>query len=194
MRRRKNIYERANEISILKVLRDFFGIDHPDADRPWSGYCPFGFEHPDGGVDKDFRTNSKQNTAMCFAMHGYLTPVKLIQIRKEISAKRAALFLLEHYDLLREKPYPERWADILRDKAEREADKGDTNDLVEALRIALTAHEAYADQQYSDDFNNRLEAHLNALDTLLKNDGSESDVREWYEQAKFDLIKYLEEA
>lgn len=194
-RKALDLIERANRISIFTVLEDFFGIRHPASGRSYKGYCPFGFEHPDGGIDKGWRTYPATNSSYCFVMHGFMPPVRLIQIRRDVKATTAARHLLEHYGLLRPRPYHERFKELVAERETRLTNIGQTAYLVEALHTALAAHPSYAEAQFSDRFSGAVESELERLDALLADKGSatEEGVREWFRQAKQELTQLLED-
>jgi hypothetical protein len=190
-RRRKSPIERANEISVFDVLFDFFGINHPRSGRSYKGYCPFAFEHPDGGLDKQFRTYPETNTAYCFEMHGQLTPVNLIAYRKELTHRRAAEFLLDHYGLSKPKDYRERWQRLI-DARSTPSAVTNGQDLVEALTVFLKQHPAYERCQYDDGFLSTLNSCLEVLDQILERKPEEELIRAWYDIAKDTMVGILD--
>lgn len=188
------LIERANEISIFGVLEDLFGIKVPSEGRSFKSYCPYAFEHPDGGVEKGWRTYPSTNSSFCFVMHGYLDPVRLVSIQRDVRPVEAAKWLLRHYGLLKPVSYGRRMQELL---AEREASVqrvGSTAYLVEALQAALSAIPAYAERQFAPDVAAAMEEELEGLDAILVNirgDPSEP-VRSWYSEAKRHLSRIVE--
>lgn len=193
----QRLIERTNEVvSVFDVLTDFFGISHPSQGRSYKGYCPFGFEHPDGGSEKGFRTYPATNSSYCFFQHGSMPPVRLIQIDKGWKAVRAAYFLLDHYGLSKPQHYRKRFAALQIARETAGANLGRTSYLVEALHTGLASHEKYQDAQYTDTFSAALEEELETLDGLLadRDTATEEAVREWYAKARRRLLEVLNES
>lgn len=193
----EKLIEKANrEVDIFKVLEEFFDIRHPSEGKSWKGYCPFGFEHPDGGVDKGWRTYPATNSSYCFVMHGYLTPVRLIQIQTGRKAAASAKYLLEHYGLLGSYDWRERFQEISADRAQRQNEPlGAVSYVVEALNMSLEDHPAYESEQYKSYFAEALEAELGRLDqTLSVSKTTEEDIRRWLQEAKANLLELLDDA
>ena len=193
MTRKKSLIERANDINFFDVLKEFFEIDLPRTGTPYASHCPFTFEHPKP-EEKKFRSYPDSNSGYCFVMHGSLTPVKLIALRKGISWRKAAEFLLDHYGLLRPRPYPERWAELqaARQAREEAPEVGDTSDIVEALRTSLAAHPAYTEAQYDSEYLRRFDRLLRALDDLIERGAPEEVIRQWFQIAKARMIELLD--
>lgn len=174
--------DRANAVPIQSVLSDLFGIYVPTGlDRSWKTTCAFSFEHPDGGVERNMRVYGS-NSAFCFAMHGFLTPVRLIQIRSEVGAKRAAAILSERYGLVKRVPYWERMRQLVLDKSVKVQDSGSPTHAVAALQAALGRLESYQVRQFDQDVMQAMEDELERLDEVLRT-RVEGGVREWFREA-----------
>lgn len=175
----------ANTLDVFDVLYDFFGSRYPRSGRSGKEPCPFGFEHPDGGYEKAFRTYPEGNNGYCFAAHGYLDPVRLVQIKDDLSATIAARKLLEHYDLLKPMPYWERFAEVQRLVATRRTEVGNLSYAVEALHVALRTHPAYDTGQYAQPFTEALERCLSVLDKIAASrpDQAEALLSRWFEKS-----------
>jgi hypothetical protein len=188
------LIRRANkEVSVFDVLEKEFSIRHPREGRSYKGYCPFAFEHPDGGVEKGFRTYPGTNTAYCFVLHGSLNPVRIVELKEDVPPLEAARKLLSDRGLLEPKDVMERWNDALRAN-ERGVELGDPQVLVEALQEFLRTHPAYAEQSLSPRFMGEMEVQLNVLDRVLDDPRvSESIVRAWFSKAKVELQAVLDE-
>jgi hypothetical protein len=188
------LIERANDISIFKVLADVFNIYHPPEGRSYKGYCPFAWEHPDGGLDKGFRTYPSTNSAHCFVMHGYLGPVKLVQIGQDLRPVEAAKWLLREYGLLKPRSYQARFAEVREEMEARERSIGSTAYLVEALQSYLARVPGYEDKQFSSQVAGVMEEELERLDALLVSPGDpRRAVRDWYYNARRHLTQVVEE-
>jgi hypothetical protein len=141
---------KADEISIYVVLKDFLSLDIPITPEgsSWKTYCPWRHEHPDGGLDKGFRVYPDSNSAMCFPMHGYLTPSRVIAVHFSERPLSAAERLLRHYGMLKEAPWWERFTDLAR---EREQSNMTINPAyaVATLHSVLRSKTNYATLQYS---------------------------------------------
>lgn len=188
------LVEQANDISIFKVLRDFFDLDLPSEGKSYKSWCPFGFEHPDGGIERTWRTYPATNSSYCFSGHGYMPPVRLISIQKGWGSFKAAEYLLEIYGLLKKKSYRERYNETVLDREMRQESPGPATDLVEALHVALRAHPGYAAHQFDESYQQTLEGALASLDAMLSNKATEVDIRAWFDEARGALGKVLDES
>lgn len=188
------LVERANsEISIYRVLRDLFDIDVPgEGTRSYKSWCPFGFEHPDGGVERTWRTYPATNSSYCFNGHGFMPPVRLVSIQKGWPSYRTARYLLEIYGLLKQKNYRERYDEMVVGRETRQESLGAAGDLVEALHVALKSHPGYVDGQYGERFQQEFGVALAGLDGILSGKATEVAVREWFAQAREKLWKVLD--
>jgi len=188
------LIQAANEIDLYDVLAEFFEVHLPREGKSGKQPCPFGFEHPDGGMDKAFRTYPDGNHAYCFGGHGYLDPVRLIQIKDDISATAAARRLLEHYNVLNPMPYWERFAEVQREVASRRTEVGDTSYAVEALSVALRAHPAHAQGQYSSQYSESFSRCLEVLNHLSKvrPDQADAKLSEWFDRSKALMLRTLD--
>jgi hypothetical protein len=187
----RSLVQRANkEISVFEVLETEFDVRHPREGQSYKGYCPFAFEHPDGGMDKGFRTYPGTNSAYCFVQHGYLTPVRLIQLKDDLTVVEAAKKLLDSKGLL-EPPDPfKRWHEV---KAAHDREEiGEPQVLVEALHTKLAQHPGYVEHAMDQRFMQVMEHQLGVLDRILADERvSDFVVRAWFSKACFDLEKTL---
>lgn len=190
---RRDVVTWANEsISIFDLLQGLFGVDAPREGGSFKIFCPFSFEHPDGGVERACRTYPETNSAYCFALHGRLTPVKLYALAKDLRYKQAAVELLRRAGLYDPRPWKERLPEVL---AEREAakatrtDLGDPQTLVAALHTSLRSHPAYPVAGVSPALSGALEARMALLEGLS---GVEA-VRTWYDESKKVLWEALDQ-
>jgi hypothetical protein len=193
---RRDLVEWANEaISIFDVLEDLFGIVHPRDGGSYKGHCPFEFEHPDGGLEKGFRTYPATNTAYCFVLesHGSLTPVRLVALRKELPYRRAAAWLLEQKGLLRPRAWQDRWREVMTERSVT-VGHGNPQELLEALHESLRDHPAYPPGGVSPALTAAIETELSKLEGLLIRDASGDEVRAWFLSAKESLHLVLERA
>lgn len=117
-RRADKLFERANAVSIATVLADFCDTNVPSEGRSWKGWCPFGWEHSDGGLDRNWRVYPQTNTSYCFDTHGAMGPVKLVMMKREVPAKKAAYIILDKYGLSKPRYYKERWEELTKERAE----------------------------------------------------------------------------
>jgi hypothetical protein len=189
---KRNYVERADrEVSIFDVLTDFFNINVPRSGISYKTYCPFAFEHEDGGTDKGFRTYPGTGTAYCFVMHGKLTPVRLIAYSRGWRYDRAARYLLDRYGLLH-RPWPERWAEL---QAERSMSVGigDPQELVAALHDGIRTHPADPAGGLSPKLSRAVEQEMDILDKLLTEGAGRDAVEAWFSQAKVRLIGLLDQ-
>jgi hypothetical protein len=194
--RRRDLIEKANDaVSIFDVLAEEFGIRHPREGRSFKGHCPFGFEHPDGGIEKGYRTYPETNTSHCFVMHGQLTPVRLIALQNDWSQRRSAEYLLRKAGLLDARPWQERWNEMETERiAPATPDLGDPQDLVEALHESLRGHPAYPAGGVSPTLSDALDARLRVLERVLGTGlATKEHVAAWYEATKIRLRQVLDE-
>lgn len=189
----ERLIERANtEVPIFDVLRDFFDIVVPREGESYKARCPFGSEHPDGGMDKGWRTYPGSNSSYCFVQHGSMGPVRLVQLREGIRAVRAADRILDRYGLNRARPWRDRYWDVAAEVDQREGRSvtGDPTYAVEALNIALRAEPAYATRQFDDDVLHAMEAVLDLLDVVIASNNPEV-MREWYDKSKSAMLRIV---
>lgn len=179
-----DMIDRANEIDIFTVLKDFFNIDVPSEGESFKSYCPFGEEHPDQGRDKSWRTYPATNSSYCFTEHGVLTPVRLVQLQREEWASASAEFLLRKYDLLKPKPWRERYALLMERREQSETSMGNPQHAVEALQMALQNVEGYPSRQFDADVREGMEKVLGALEKVFASETPDQTLREWFTRAK----------
>jgi hypothetical protein len=176
------LIEEANTVPIQRVLEDEFGIVVPgELSRSWKTNCPFGFEHPDGGVEKAMRVYGS-NTAYCFSTHGMLTPVRLIQIKTERRAATAAKRLAERYGLRVGEPYWEKAKRLILERDEAGMKVGSPSNAVQALQRSLARVPNYETRQFDTDVTLAMEEQLEALDVAMRS-RTPGAVREWLREA-----------
>lgn len=190
----ERLIERADtEVSIFDVLADFFGMRVPREGRSFKSRCPFADEHPDGGrLDKGFRTYPGSNSSMCFVVHGYMGPVRLVQLRFGLRAVTAADKILDAYGLSRPRPWRDRLREAMVEAEQRAAapGTGDPAHAVEALHIALRKEPAYVTRQFDDDVLHAMDVVLDRLDVVMAT-GDPDAVRRWYDAAKNAMLKIV---
>lgn len=183
------LIDRANDFPIQTLLEDEFGIYVPiDLPRSWKAYCPFSFEHPDGGTDRTLRVYPS-NTAYCFALHGMMRPVRLVMMQREIPAAAAARWILEKYGLESAAlPYWERMPRLVLEHEFRTSAGGSPVHAVEALQQALLTQPGYLDRQYDPDVVEEVERWLEKLDALA-DVHQEGALHEWLKEALSSIGK-----
>lgn len=187
------LIERANEVSIFDVLRDFFNLHLPREGRSFKSYCPFAEEHPDGGLDKGWRTYPATNSSMCFPLHGYMPPVRLIQIKYRERAGKSAERILRSYDLLKPRHWRDRYTELAHSKEHQPHEVvGNPQHAVGALNYALRTHPDYAVKQFNPEIMAAMEIVLDALDQSVST-GDPEQVREWFIKAKAAMLRKLGE-
>lgn len=181
----------ANRIPVIRVLRDLWSAQVPEGlgHRSWKTYCPLGWEHPDGGVDKGFRVYEQTNTSYCFVMHGSMGPVRLAQLRWGGRQQRAAQQLLEHYQLGKKRHWRERYEEVLLASESRQ--EISPAYVVEAFRMALSQIPGYSEHQYDEAVWSLVETELDALDEFVRQKPDEAQLRIWYAAAKDRLIRTI---
>lgn len=185
------LVERANEVDLFAVLRDFFNIDHPAEGKSYKGYCPFGFEHPDGGVTKGWRTYPETNTSYCFVAHGSLPPVRLVSMQKDVSYVKAAEAILSHYGIPFARHWKKRYEEVLLERERSVAEVGDTAYLVEAIHVSLRQHSNYYEAEVEGRLAEPLAQALAELDQLMSDKAKEGTIREWFLATKARLLEVL---
>lgn len=188
----ERLIDRANDVSIFDVLADFFDIYVPREGTSFKSRCPFGDEHPDGGLDKGWRTYPGSNSSNCFVMHGPMGPVRLVQLREGIKAVRAADRILNFYGLNRPRAWRDRYWDVAVEVEQRDSRPaaGDPALAVEALNIALRKEPEYVRRQFDDDVLHAMEVVLDRLDAVVQMDDPEA-VRAWYDKAKSVMLQIV---
>lgn len=175
-------------VPLAEILNGEFGLDIPDSpDRSWKGYCPFQFEHPNP-IDRNWRFYPSTNTAYCFEMHGLLTPVNLTVMSKDCTLKQAALSLLEPRNLLRPKPWRERWGQMMHERSAK--DVIDTQGIMAALHVWIANQPNLAALQFTEPFQLILSTQLGVLDSMVETD-SMDNIHFWYELTKNYLTALL---
>lgn len=173
-----DLIARAMQVPIQSVLRDLFGLHVPfDLDRSWKTNCPFAFEHPDGGIDKNFRVYPS-NSAYCFAMHGGLNPVRIVMIQRDLPAKKAAQHLADRYGLIGQEPYWKKMQRLVLESENERAGGGSPQHAVEAMQSALARLEGFTARQYDEDVLAVIEDRLEKLDLVIRS-GVDGAVRSW---------------
>lgn len=180
-------------VPIVKLLKDLWGVFVPEGMgfRSWKTFCPLGWEHPDGGIDKGFRVYESTNSSYCFVMHGSLTPVRLAQIKWGGSQDRSARRLLELYGLGR-RPWRERYEELL-ELYERSKSPAIQSNVVEALQVRLSSEPSYWRLQFEASVIKEMEHQLELLDELFDRKPSEEQIREWYSNAVSKLVQKVRE-
>lgn len=190
--------ERCDEaINILDVLEQM-NVDVPRGEySSWKTHCPFGYEHADGGLDKNFRVYPPTNVN-CFAMHGFLTPSSLYARWKGMGRERAAKTLLEEAGLLRYKNYREKWNELAEERdAAREANValGSSADLIKALQLALSRNVNYKAVEFAPEVRLAWRVVLSALDVLWSRPSTDRAKLElWFERSLLKINTAVWEA
>lgn len=188
-----DLIQRANDLPILDVLRDWFELNIPDSgDRSWKDYCPFGWEHPDGGVDRGWRVYPSTNSSYCFVLHGALRPVRMVQMRDDVRATIAAKKLLEHYGKLRPRGYRQRMEELIAAREMVRTSLGSPADLIEALQHNLFRMPGYIEHQYDPKVAAAVDAALGRLDDMLADRSADTErVRAWLDDAEGSILLAL---
>jgi len=85
------------EVSLVRFLNDEgYPVQGPDQARSIKTHCPWGWTHPDGGMEKSFRVYGS-NTGFCFGGCGFINPVIAAERLWEIPPQRAARELAARY-------------------------------------------------------------------------------------------------
>lgn len=178
----REVVRRANEVRIARVLQDLHGIHAPDEGSSFKTWCPFAFEHADP-LDKNFRIYPNQNRCYCFAAHGGMNVVRLVEMSRDLRPVQAAQWVLNRYGIPAGVGWRERFEEMLKERETRES-VGAAQNIVEAFHVALgeTAMTGNA---------RRLEERLEELDELLGRGAGEEEVRAWYVQARAELREAL---
>lgn len=191
-RQRESLIEKANQVPIATVLRDFFGTYVPeDLASSWKTRCPFGFEHADGGIDPNFRVYPT-NTCYCFAMHGGMGPVRLVMTQRDLPPTRAAQVLAERYGLEQREPYWEKMARLLVESEASGPNVGSPQHAVEAMQQSLDRLPGYAERQYDEEILTTVEERLEGLDAAIRS-RTEGSVRAWLHETIRLVSERLEE-
>lgn len=182
------------EVSVFDVLAEEFDLRVGAAEsRSSKERCPFGFEHDDGGMTKAMRVYPATNSTFCFAGHGFFDPVRLVAKSREWTHTRAAKHLLEARGLLAPMGYRERFAALDRARYEPKP-LGNPAYAVEALQMALSAHESHGRLQYHPVFTQGLERALALLSDIMERRPVDPDaaLRSWFATASTGLGTLLD--
>lgn len=189
------LVEQANEVSIFDVLKDMLRVEVPQGGESYKAYCPFMVEHGDGGWDKGWRVYPATNSSYCFIMHGVMPPVRLVQIRFDLRQNAAAEKILKQYDLLKPKPFRERFElEQQRRDTARERSVGTPQQAVEALQMALSRVEGYDSRQFDRDVQDAMERVLSILEKVFEAPNTEDLLRGWLTRAKTHMTQVVEGA
>lgn len=185
------LIERANQVSIFDVLEDYFQLFLPRVGASYKSHCPFSYEHPDGGLDKGWRTYPSTNSSMCFVLHGYMPPVRLVATKYGIKQSLAAERILKNYDLLRPAHWRDRYSELVASMEQRESEViGNPQHAVEALNMVLRNTPNYTTRQFDPNVMRGMEVVLDALDRVIEG-GDPQDVRRWFDKAKDAMLKIV---
>jgi hypothetical protein len=189
--RAERLIERANQVDLFDVLEDYFALYLPRVGASYKSHCPFSYEHPDGGLDKGWRTYPSTNSSMCFVLHGYMPPVRLVAIKYGIKQSVAAERILKNYDLLRPAHYRDRYNELVTAAEQRNAEViGNPQHAVEALNMVLRSSPNYTTRQFDSDVMRGMEVVLDALDQVIQS-GDPDSVRRWFDKAKDAMLKIV---
>lgn len=170
-------------VRIAVLMKDFFQVYVPDTEdtKSWKTYCPFANEHPDGGIDKNFRVFVGTNSAYCWTMHGYMTPCSIMAIFWGTSRLKAAKKLAD-MNGLGKRPWRELFAELAAESELYIAPSGEY--VIEALKMYLNTKPEYVENKYDPNTVKLVSAILNTLETLLSKKPNEEHLREWLTKAK----------
>lgn len=174
--RAETIVDRANQlIDIRDVYNNESGFFAPTGEYfSWKIYCPFAYEHADGGIDKNTRMYPPTHI-YCWAQHGKITPVFLHARRNGLTQKAAAEELLHKAGLLKPKNFRERWQEILSERGDKvNVRLGSQSYAIDALQKRLALDSDYADHEFDDAVRQSWNYVLETLDAIW--DNPESDL------------------
>lgn len=182
-----SMIERADEVVNIIDILEQMGCDVPRGEyNSWKMFCPFREEHPDGGLDKNFRVYPPTNVN-CFAMHGHMKPTQLYSRWKNVSRERSALLLLEERGLLRPRFYRDRWNDIVNFREEQRETKqhlGSQTYLVDALTKALQTNPNYKGVEFTPAVREAWRVVLTALDVLWSREDTDGQkLKQWFDRS-----------
>lgn len=187
----EQLIDRANQVSIFDVLEDYFGLFLPRVGGSYKSHCPFSYEHPDGGLDKGWRTYPSTNSSMCFVLHGYMPPVRLVAIKYGKKQSKAAEQILKNYDLLRPANYRDRYSELVSAMEQRDNETiGNPQHAVQALNLVLRNSPNYTNRQFDSDVMRGMEVVLESLDRVIEA-GDPAMVRLWFDKAKIAMLKIV---
>lgn len=183
--------DRANAIPIQDVLRDRFGIEVPrDLTSSWKTRCPFGFEHADGDASPGMRVYPT-NTAFCFVLHGFLSPVKMVMMARDCGATAAARELARTYGLEDDEPYWERMGRLIAE-SEQPRPTGFVTNAAQAMVQALHRIEGYDTRQYDEPILSALEERMEVLNSAV-NSKQPGALRAWLDETVECVKRRIEE-
>ncbi len=166
----------ANEQIAITFACQLIGMDIPDDigyGRSMKVRCPFGdLYHRDGGVDPSFRIYPDGNSAHCFNCSQSYSPVWLVATAWGITARQAAVELLERAGVTPPVDLADAW--------QRAADRRTTPNitlLAEALktfcaRVATEAGVDWEDAQFTPSVAGVLSRCLGLLDHVTDDTGA----------------------
>lgn len=176
---------RANdEVPITVLLREYWKLAIPEGAESWKVSCPFAGEHKDGGADRQFRVYSSTNSGWCFSVHGFLTPVRLWQMRVgSPTLKDAARDLLIKFGIrIKEPSWQERFALIRAEATERHTITAEA--MVEALQVYLRGLPAYTTRQFDTDVLTHVNSLLVDIQQFCTRGATLEEARRWLVEAQ----------
>lgn len=139
-------------------------------------YCPFGeVFHQDGGTSRSLRIYPDTNSAFCFAGCGYMSPVSLLAMHRNISDDQAAEVILEMTNYV-PPDYESQW-----DALQSEVDAVSTSDLAEALKVACAR---MSPDWVTLQFEDAVAGALSKCLALLPKVKSSDDSKKWMDVSK----------
>ena len=147
-------------------------------------YCPWGHvTHMDGGMSKSMRVYPETNSAFCFASCGYLTPVKMIALDRDVSEEEAAEILLTEINYV-PPDYMSKWNALIAEQI-----PVNTSALAEALKVACARMtEDWDDVQFDDEISTKLVQCLGLLPKVQTNE----DADKWLDVSKIVMKTVLQ--
>lgn len=171
---------RANEeVPITSVLSEYFNVPVPEQAYGWKTYCVQKWEHKDGGIDRQFRVYTDTNSAWCFAVHGFYTPVRLWRLRSGAATlKDAARELLRVYGIRIKEPTYQEQFEMIRQEASRKA-VATTDSMLEALQVFLETVPGYTLRQFDVEVLRVVNLTIEEIQVFCAQNPSLEEARPW---------------
>lgn len=116
----------------------------------WKIWCPFGYEHADGGLDKNCRLYPPTHI-YCWASHGVIRPTYLYARWKGMPQKKAAEELLKARGFLTERNFRAWWNELVDERDQKQHSRlGAQTFAIQALQQALATDSLYQQEEYSE--------------------------------------------
>lgn len=172
--------KKAEKVSIVTILGDFFGIEAAHGEEGFKTQCPIGYEHSDGGSANALRVYPSSNSSWCFSHSQRFGPIELAELYFNLPRVQAARSLLQHYGISLHPPTTDqRWATLQESRVHRP----DTGVLRELFLKKARSLPGYDTHQYDPEVTAVVSKILRSAEDMGF-DPTEEDVEKWLQTSE----------